>query len=90
MLKKVKDSTIELLKDALKYLNIKGEVKEADIDSIFEYFEGLEVEFSTRQDRGEKIDSEKFEKICLAVDDFFKGADSEDSVDLNDLNNRLK
>lgn len=90
MLKKVKDSTIELLKDALEHLNIKGEVKESDIDNIFEYFEGLEVEFSTKQDMDEKIDSKNFDKICLAVDDFFKGADAEDDIDLNDLNNRLK
>lgn len=49
MLKKVKNSTIDLLKSALQDLNIVGEVKEPDIDKIFEYFEEKEIEYSTIQ-----------------------------------------
>ncbi len=89
MLKKVKDSTIELLKSNLEYLNIASEVREIDIDKIFEYFESKEIEYSTRQSNGEKIDMEEFDKICLAVDDFSIEADSGDFIDLKDLNRRL-
>lgn len=89
MLRKVKDSTIELLKSNLECLNIASEIKENDIDKIFEYFESKEIEYSTKQSNGEKIDVEEFDKICLAVDDFSIEADSEDSIDLKDLNYRL-
>lgn len=89
MLKKVKNSTIDLLKDALQDLNIVGEIKEPDIDKIFEYFEEKEIEYSTRQTNGEKFDIEEFNKISLAVDDFFIEADSKGFIDLEDLNTRL-
>lgn len=89
MLRKVKDSTIELLKSNLEYLNITSEIKEKDIDIIFEYFEKKEIEYSTRQLNDENINKEEFDKVCLAVDDFFVDADSEDSVDLDYLNERL-
>lgn len=89
MLKKVRNSTIELMKDALKHLNISSKIKENDIDKIFEYFENKEIEYSTKQSNGEKIDLEEFDKICLAVDDFFIEADSGETVDLKDLNDRL-
>ncbi len=89
MLKKVKDSTIDVLKDALQDLNIVGKISEDDINKICEYFEEKEVEYSTKQTNGEKIDIEKFNKICLAVDDFFIEADSNSSIDLEDLNTRL-
>lgn len=89
MLKKVDDSIIELLKSSLNELNIESEIKENDIDKIFEYFENKEIELSTKQSNAEEIDVEEFDKICLAVDDFFIEADSKDSIDLKDLNNRL-
>lgn len=89
MLRKVRNSTIELLKSALNELNIASEIKENDIDKIFEYFENKEIEYSTKQSNGEKIDLKEFDKICLAVDDFFIEADSGETVDLKDLNGRL-
>lgn len=89
MLRKVKNSTIRLLKSNLKDLNISSKINESDIDKIFEYFESKEIEYSTRQSIGESFDEEIFDQICLAADDFFIEADSEDSIDLKDLNDRL-
>lgn len=89
MLRKVENSTVELLKSSLNELNITSEIKENDIDKIFEYFENKEIELSTKQFNGEIIDAEEFDKICLAVDNFFTEADLEDFIDLKDLNVRL-
>ncbi len=89
MLRKVKDSTIELLKSNLEYLNISSEIQETDIDKIFKYYEKKEIEYSIRQSNGENINVEEFDQICLAVDDFFMEADSKDFIDLKDLNCRL-
>ncbi len=89
MLRKVKNSTIELLKANLEKLNVSSKINESDIDKIFEYFESKEIEYSTRQSIGENFDEEVFDQICLASDDFFIEADSEDSIDLKDLNDRL-
>lgn len=90
MLRKVKNSTIELLNNALAELNISQPIKETDIDKIFEYFEEKEIEFSTKQTNGISINIEEFNKICIASDDFLIEADSKDNIDLIDLNNRLK
>lgn len=89
MLRKVKNSTIKLLKSNLENLNISSKIKESDIDKIFEYFESKEIEYSTKQSNGQNINMEEFDQICLAADDFFIEADSEDSIDLRDLNDRL-
>lgn len=69
MLRKVDNSTVELLKSVLNELNITSEIEEDDIDKIFEYFENKEIELSTKQSNGEEIDIEEFDKICLTVDD---------------------
>lgn len=89
MLRKVSDETIELLRKEIENLNIKGEIKESDIDKIFEYFERKEIEFSTKESNGEIIDVQEFKMVCAAADEFFLDADSEDCIDLKDLNKRL-
>ena len=89
MLRKIKDSTIELLKKELNNLEISLPIEENDIETIFEFFENKEIELSILQDEGEQINQQELDVISIAVDDFLIEANSSISIDLDDLNKKL-
>lgn len=89
MLRKIKDSTLNLLSNALEKLEIKSQIKKEDIEKIYNYFENQEIEFSIKQDKGIIVNQKLFEEICNAADDFFIEADCNDEIDVDYINKKL-
>jgi hypothetical protein len=91
MLRKVSNSTIELIKgnDILKLLKLSTPLTDEDVDILFDYFEQQEINCVQLKESGKQIDKDYFVKICKAVDDFLIDDDN-NNIDISDLNEKLK
>ena len=89
MKKEQTDRTVELIAEYLEKMGLQLPLRSMDdIEVINEFFSELEVELAQAADKGESIDGKLLDDVSRAFDDTAI-YESDDYVDLDDLNARL-